>query len=68
MTSIEDYIKDRQDLQMSHTSTTNKAAANTYSALSRYLYHQRWIWTVQQHPLLPVSMHTIGKLLSTLAK
>ncbi|XP_053393950.1 KICSTOR complex protein SZT2-like isoform X2 [Mercenaria mercenaria] len=46
----------------------NKSAANQLNSLSRYLLHQRWIWTLQQAGVNSISMSGIGRILSTLTK
>ena len=41
--------------------------ANAFNTLSRYLYHQRWIWTIKQGKV-DISMQAVGRILSTLTK
>nr|KAG5703229.1 hypothetical protein BaRGS_034140 [Batillaria attramentaria] len=38
------------------------------NTLSHYLLHHRWVWSVQLAASVPVSLHTIGKMLQTLTK
>ena len=67
MTILEDPSK----FISSHISTqqmTNKLmVATAFNKLSRYLHHQRWIWTIKQGRV-DISMQAIGKILSTLTK
>jgi hypothetical protein len=48
--------------------TANKVAFNIYTTLSRYLFHRRWVWSVQHGSSMPVSMQAIGRILSNLTK
>lgn len=68
MTELEDpskYIKSYRmtDLQIANKSTV----ANAFNTLSRYLHHQRWIWSVKRGKV-DINMQAIGRILSTLAK
>ncbi|XP_028937849.1 KICSTOR complex protein SZT2 isoform X3 [Ornithorhynchus anatinus] len=47
---------------------SGRSASSSLASLSRYLYHQRWIWTVPTTlvPALPLS--SVAQLLSTLAE
>ena len=43
-------------------------AAAAFLTLSRYISHQRWIWTVQSCPSTPLSTAAISRVLNTLCK
>ncbi|XP_051855916.1 KICSTOR complex protein SZT2 isoform X2 [Antechinus flavipes] len=47
---------------------SGRSASSSLASLSRYLYHQRWVWTVQPAlvPVLPLS--AVAQLLSTLTE
>ncbi|XP_072505248.1 KICSTOR complex protein SZT2 isoform X4 [Notamacropus eugenii] len=47
---------------------SGRSASSNLASLSRYLYHQRWVWTVQPAlaPVLPLS--AVAQLLSTLTE
>ncbi|XP_060082039.1 KICSTOR complex protein SZT2-like [Ylistrum balloti] len=64
-------IEDPSKFLPSHLSNqqlaSKTAVANTFNMMSRYLHHQRWVWTVKQGKV-EVSMPAIGRILSTLAK
>ncbi|CAI9736159.1 Hypothetical predicted protein [Octopus vulgaris] len=46
----------------------SRSVAAMFNTMSRYLYHRRWIWSIQHGrvPLMPTPM--VGRMLSTLAK
>nr|XP_033772051.1 KICSTOR complex protein SZT2 isoform X2 [Geotrypetes seraphini] len=46
----------------------NRSASSTLSSLSRYFYHQRWIWSVQSGlaPSMPIT--AVGQILATLTE
>ncbi|XP_053549576.1 KICSTOR complex protein SZT2 isoform X2 [Bombina bombina] len=48
--------------------TTNRSASSTLASLSRYFYHQRWIWSVQSGlaPVVPTA--AMAQILSTLTE
>ncbi|XP_048353115.1 KICSTOR complex protein SZT2 isoform X1 [Sphaerodactylus townsendi] len=50
------------------TMAVNRTASSTLASLSRYFYHQRWIWCVQSGlvPALPIT--AVAQLLSTLTE
>ncbi|KAL8178838.1 UNVERIFIED_CONTAM: hypothetical protein K2H54_057144 [Gekko kuhli] len=50
------------------TMVANRTASSTLASLSRYFYHQRWIWCVQSGlvPALPIT--AVAQLLSTLTE
>ncbi|XP_072918888.1 KICSTOR complex protein SZT2 isoform X4 [Hemitrygon akajei] len=50
------------------TMTTNRTASSTLASLSRYFYHQRWVWSMQPSvgPSLPILSAT--QILSTLTE
>ncbi|KAJ8305511.1 LOW QUALITY PROTEIN: hypothetical protein KUTeg_016056 [Tegillarca granosa] len=67
MTILEDpsrYIPIHITMQQASTKST---MANAFNSLSRYLHHQRWIWTVKQGKV-DITLQAIGRILSTLAK
>lgn len=69
MTELEDpskYVRSHMttDQQMATKATTK---ANAFNTLSRYLHHQRWIWSVKSGKV-DISMQAIGRILSTLSK
>ena len=53
---------------LTHVVSANRAASSIFTTLSRYLYHQRWIWSVQHGASMPITTQAIGKILSNLAK
>ena len=57
-----------QSGQLNYPVSANKAAANVFTTLSRYLYHRRWVWTMQHVSSMPVSMQAVGCMLSNLTK
>ncbi|XP_029474648.1 KICSTOR complex protein SZT2 isoform X2 [Rhinatrema bivittatum] len=46
----------------------NRTVSSTLSSLSRYFYHQRWIWSVQSGlaPTMPIA--AVGQILATLTE
>ncbi|XP_052774284.1 KICSTOR complex protein SZT2-like isoform X2 [Mya arenaria] len=69
MSKLEDHVTQEVSQFMTPASQAkNRTAANQFNSLSRYLLHQRWVWTVQQPGVTSVSTPAIGKILSTLAK
>ncbi|XP_032884732.1 KICSTOR complex protein SZT2 isoform X1 [Amblyraja radiata] len=50
------------------TMTTNRTASSTLASLSRYFYHQRWVWSLQPAlgPSLPII--SAAQILSTLTE
>uniref|UniRef100_UPI00398E855C KICSTOR complex protein SZT2 n=1 Tax=Pristiophorus japonicus TaxID=55135 RepID=UPI00398E855C len=50
------------------TMTTNRTASSTLASLSRYFYHQRWVWSVQPGlgPSVPIT--SAAQILSTLTE
>ncbi|XP_069498529.1 KICSTOR complex protein SZT2 isoform X3 [Ambystoma mexicanum] len=50
------------------TMAANRTASSTLASLSRYFYHQRWIWSVQagMSPILPLT--AMGQILATLTE
>ncbi|CAH1251154.1 Hypp9011 [Branchiostoma lanceolatum] len=48
--------------------TVNKTATTMFGTLSRYLYHQRWVWGVQLGPAAPVTAQDAARILATLTK
>ncbi|KAI0211904.1 KICSTOR complex protein SZT2 [Lamellibrachia satsuma] len=57
-----------QSGQLSYPVSANKTAANVFTTLSRYLYHRRWVWTMQHVSSMPISMQAVGCMLSNLTK
>jgi len=57
-----------QSGQLSYPVSANKTAANVFTTLSRYLYHRRWVWTMQHVSSMPISMQAVGCILSNLTK
>ena len=57
-----------QSGQLSYPVSANKTAANVFTTLSRYLYHRRWVWTMQHASSMPISMQAVGCMLSNLTK
>ncbi|KAK3091384.1 hypothetical protein FSP39_019468 [Pinctada imbricata] len=67
MTVLEDpskYIPAHMTSQQMNNKVT---VANAFNTLSRYLHHQRWIWTVKQGKV-DITMQAVGRILSTLTK
>ncbi|XP_075472186.1 KICSTOR complex protein SZT2 isoform X4 [Ascaphus truei] len=50
------------------TLTANRSASSTLASLSRYFYHQRWIWSVQSGLAPAVSTTAMAQILSTLTE
>ncbi|XP_078662696.1 KICSTOR complex protein SZT2-like [Branchiostoma floridae x Branchiostoma belcheri] len=48
--------------------TVNKTATTMFGTLSRYLYHQRWVWGIQLSPAAPVTAQDAARILATLTK
>ncbi|KAM4722946.1 KICSTOR complex protein SZT2, partial [Rhinophrynus dorsalis] len=48
--------------------TTNRSASSTLASLSRYFYHQRWIWSVQCGLGATVPTTAMAQILSTLTE
>nr|DBA17764.1 TPA: hypothetical protein GDO54_016088 [Pyxicephalus adspersus] len=47
---------------------TNRSASSTLASLSRYFYHQRWIWSVQSGLATTVPTTAMAQILSTLTE
>ncbi|KAM5148148.1 LOW QUALITY PROTEIN: KICSTOR complex protein SZT2 [Mantella aurantiaca] len=47
---------------------TNRSASSTLASLSRYFYHQRWIWSVQSGLATSVPTTAMAQILSTLTE
>ncbi|XP_056389014.1 KICSTOR complex protein SZT2 isoform X4 [Hyla sarda] len=47
---------------------TNRSASSTLASLSRYFYHQRWIWSVQSGLATTVPTTALAQILSTLTE
>ncbi|XP_023223130.1 KICSTOR complex protein SZT2-like [Centruroides sculpturatus] len=45
---------------------SDQVAVDMLVTLSRYLYHQRWIWTLQNDLSYSISMNVVAQLLSTI--
>lgn len=45
-----------------------KQINSKFNTLSHYMLHHRWVWSVQVASSVPVSLHTVGKMLQTLTK
>ncbi|NXK82504.1 SZT2 protein, partial [Amazona guildingii] len=50
------------------TMVANRTASSTLASLSRYFYHQRWIWSVQSGLTPAVPITAVAQLLSTLTE
>ncbi|XP_029815510.1 KICSTOR complex protein SZT2 isoform X6 [Manacus vitellinus] len=50
------------------TMVANRTASSTLASLSRYFYHQRWIWSVQSGLAPAVPITAVAQLLSTLTE
>ncbi|KAM8805626.1 KICSTOR complex protein SZT2 [Eudromia elegans] len=50
------------------TMVANRTASSTLASLSRYFYHQRWIWSVQSGLAPTVPITAVAQLLSTLTE
>ncbi|XP_064372150.1 KICSTOR complex protein SZT2 isoform X5 [Dromaius novaehollandiae] len=50
------------------TMVANRTASSTLASLSRYFYHQRWIWSVQSGLAPAVPLTAVAQLLSTLTE
>ncbi|KAM8930112.1 KICSTOR complex protein SZT2 [Pelodytes ibericus] len=48
--------------------TINRSASSTLASLSRYFYHQRWIWSVQSGLTTSVPTAAMAQILSTLTE
>ncbi|XP_071119812.1 KICSTOR complex protein SZT2-like [Haliotis cracherodii] len=69
MTILEDPIKDAPSFYLlAPMASSMKSAASMFNTLSCYLHHQRWIWTVRQNAVTPITLPAIGRVLMTLAK
>ncbi|KAM7161426.1 KICSTOR complex protein SZT2 isoform 2-T2 [Macrochelys suwanniensis] len=50
------------------TMVANRTASSTLASLSRYFYHQRWIWCIQSGLAPAVPIAAVAQLLSTLTE
>ncbi|XP_073214112.1 KICSTOR complex protein SZT2 isoform X13 [Lepidochelys kempii] len=50
------------------TMVANRTASSTLASLSRYFYHQRWIWCIQSGLVPAVPIAAVAQLLSTLTE
>ncbi|XP_067423935.1 KICSTOR complex protein SZT2 [Emydura macquarii macquarii] len=50
------------------TMVANRTASSTLASLSRYFYHQRWIWCIQSGLAPAVPITAVAQLLSTLTE
>ncbi|XP_078515442.1 KICSTOR complex protein SZT2 isoform X2 [Lissotriton helveticus] len=50
------------------TMAANRTASSTLASLSRYFYHQRWIWCVQSGMAPAVPLTAVGQILATLTE
>ncbi|NWH79205.1 SZT2 protein, partial [Piaya cayana] len=50
------------------TMVANRTASSSLASLSRYFYHQRWIWSVQSGLAPAVPITAVAQLLSTLTE
>ncbi|XP_074859546.1 KICSTOR complex protein SZT2 isoform X5 [Carettochelys insculpta] len=50
------------------TMVANRTASSTLASLSRYFYHQRWIWCIQSGLAPAVPVAAVAQLLSTLTE
>ncbi|CAM5172553.1 unnamed protein product [Natator depressus] len=50
------------------TMVANRTASSTLASLSRYFYHQRWIWCIQSGLVPAVPITAVAQLLSTLTE
>ncbi|XP_067157161.1 KICSTOR complex protein SZT2 isoform X4 [Apteryx mantelli] len=50
------------------TMVANRTASSTLASLSRYFYHQRWIWSIQSGLAPTVPITAVAQLLSTLTE
>ena len=57
-------LRSNESLQRHRSRNANAA----FLTLSRYISHQRWIWTIQNCPNVSVSGHGIARILNTLCK
>ncbi|XP_013407252.1 KICSTOR complex protein SZT2 isoform X2 [Lingula anatina] len=65
--SMENPYRDSAQLGMTQVSLT-KSASSLFTTLSKYLYHRRWVWSVQDKLSSPPSLQAIGRVLTTLSK
>ncbi|KAK7100732.1 hypothetical protein V1264_023626 [Littorina saxatilis] len=49
-------------------SAVKQPVNSKFNTLSHYLIHRRWVWSVQLVSSVPLSLHTVGKMLQTLTK
>ncbi|XP_040216818.1 KICSTOR complex protein SZT2 isoform X2 [Rana temporaria] len=57
-----------QHTSVSGPSITNRSASSSLASLSRYFYHQRWIWSVQSGLTTSVPTTAMAQILSTLTE
>ncbi|KAM9324637.1 KICSTOR complex protein SZT2 [Gastrophryne carolinensis] len=57
-----------QHTSVSGTLITNRSASSTLASLSRYFYHQRWLWSVQSGVATTVPTVAMAQILSTLTE
>ncbi|XP_058890998.1 KICSTOR complex protein SZT2 isoform X7 [Acipenser ruthenus] len=50
------------------TMAASRTASSTLASLSRYFYHQRWVWAVQSGLGLPVPLPAMAQILSILSE
>ena len=48
--------------------TANRTASSIFTTLSRFLFHRRWVWTVQHNASMQITTQAIGRILSTITK
>ena len=65
---VEDPAREIPRRISSHAEKASRSVAAMFNTMSRYLYHKRWIWSVQQGSWPPMSMSVVGRMLSTIAK
>uniref|UniRef100_A0ABM0LXU6 Protein SZT2-like n=1 Tax=Saccoglossus kowalevskii TaxID=10224 RepID=A0ABM0LXU6_SACKO len=62
------HVREPENTLSVSQSRRNKAVATLFNTLSKYMYHQRWIWSAHTGTSVQISMQAISKVLSTLTK
>ncbi|XP_077980912.1 KICSTOR complex protein SZT2-like isoform X2 [Glandiceps talaboti] len=66
------YAQQPVSLSSSQIATTakmpNRTASTMFNTLSKYMYHQRWVWSTYTGNSIKISTQSIAKILSTITK
>lgn len=58
----------KQPSNTTGSSPLGAVVTTQWSTLSSYLYHKRWIWSIQGSPGLALSLHSVARILSIITK